>query len=127
MITTAAAYISIALIAIVIGFQVALAAGAPWGKVAWGGKYPGTLPRHMRIMSLVSILVLLLLGFILSVRAGLMFPEWHRVSRSAVWVVVAYCALGVIANAATPSKWERIIWLPVVFLMLVCSTMIALS
>ena len=32
----------------VIGFQLALALGAPWGTYAMGGRFPGVLPALMR-------------------------------------------------------------------------------
>jgi hypothetical protein len=54
-------------------------------------------------------------------------PGWEPVSRTLVWGVVAYCVLGVLANALTPSRWERIIWLPVVSGMLLCSILVALG
>jgi len=44
-----------------------------------------------------------------------------------VWVVVAYCAVGTVANAVTPSRPERRLWLPVVAAMLLCSLVVALS
>jgi hypothetical protein len=44
-----------------------------------------------------------------------------------VWVVVTYRALGVIANALTPSPWERIIWLPITLLLLGCSLVVAMT
>ena len=56
-----------------------------------------------------------------------MFPEWQPMSRTLIWVVVTYCALGVLANAATPSRWERRLWLPVVFGMLVSSVIVGMS
>ena len=56
-----------------------------------------------------------------------MFPEWQPMSRTLIWVVVTYCALGVLANAATSSRWERRLWLPVVFGMLVSSVIVGMS
>jgi hypothetical protein len=41
--------------------------------------------------------------------------------------VVAYCALGCLANAAMPSRRERQLWLPVVIAMLICSLAVAWS
>lgn len=113
-------------------FQVALVAGAPWGVLAWGGAFPGALPARMRMASAASVFVLLALSLIVLARAGSVFPGWMAasparvtVARKLVWVVVAYCALGVIANALTPSVWERAIWLPVTVLQLGCSVIVA--
>ncbi len=38
----------------VAAFQVALAAGAPWGAAAWGGAKKGVLPTEFRIGSVIS-------------------------------------------------------------------------
>ena len=49
-------------------FQLALAAGAPWGEAAWGGRHEGTLPTGLRVASGVAgvavypYLILLVLG-----------------------------------------------------------------
>lgn len=106
-------------------FQAALAGGVPWGSLAWGGRYRGTLPSNMRIASGASVLVLLALGLIVLIRAGLITVAWKLPADKLVWVVVAYCVLGVIANAITPSNRERIIWLPVTVLLLVSSIVVA--
>jgi hypothetical protein len=34
--------------AVVVGFRLALAAGAPWGEYAMGGRFPGRFPPAMR-------------------------------------------------------------------------------
>ncbi|MDP1861824.1 MAG: hypothetical protein Q8K82_24375 [Gemmatimonadaceae bacterium] len=79
----------------------------------------------MRLVAIFSALLLSTFALIVTVRAGLFLPEWGAASRTLIWGVVIYCALGVLANAATPSRWERRIWLPVVLLMLVTSVVVA--
>jgi len=113
------------LVGAAILFQLALASGVPWGKLAWGGKFPGQLPVHMRVASVASALLLLGFGMVVAARAGIALSHWQPVSQVLVWVVVAYSALGVIANAVTPSAWERIIWLPVTTLLLASSIVVA--
>jgi len=39
----------------VIAFQIALAAGAPWGAYAMGGAFPGQLPPAMRVTALIQV------------------------------------------------------------------------
>ncbi|MFV9507283.1 MAG: hypothetical protein AB4911_22255 [Oscillochloridaceae bacterium umkhey_bin13] len=108
-------------------FQVALAAGAPWGAVAMGGAYPGTFPPALRIAALFQ--AALLVGFVLVVlaRAGLILPAWSQASVWMTWVVVAFAALSLFLNLITQSALERAIWAPVATIMLVCSLMVALS
>lgn len=110
-----------------VAFQIALLFGAPWGELTLGGKYSGALPRSARLIPLVS--ALLLIGFAVFVvsRAGLAFSGLHAVSKYFVWVVVAYCALGCVANAITPSRRERMLWLPVIIVLLICSVVVAVS
>lgn len=112
---------------IVVLFQLALAAGAPWGEPAMGGKFPGTLPAAMRVATVVQILVLLLLSATVLARAGLVWPSWFNASRKSIWFVVAFTAVGTLLNLITSSKWERRIWAPAVAVMLACSLAVALS
>jgi cell division protein FtsW (lipid II flippase) len=60
-------------------------------------------------------------------RANTALAPLQNHSRSLSWVVVGYCVLATIANAATPSKRQRNLWLPVVVLMLLLSLVVALS
>jgi hypothetical protein len=107
------------------GFQIALAAGAPWGHLTMGGRFPGQLPSRMRGVAVLSAVLLIAFVLVAETRAGVMLIEWQPISRVLVWGVVAYCSLGVLANAITPSRGERMIWLPVVLLLLICSVIVA--
>jgi len=107
----------------VVAFQLAVAAGAPWGEFTQGGATSGVLPTAGRLGALLSacLLGVLLSACLLGVlamavlgRAGI--GPWRakrRLSTALAWIVVAYAAVAVVANAATPSAGERIIWLPV--------------
>lgn len=125
--TVFAAHVFAVLAVLVAAFQVALAAGAPWGRLTWGGKFAGQLPGYMRGVAVVSMALVMLFAGIVLVRAGVIWPSWQPLSRAVIWGVVMYCALGVIVNAATPSRSERMLWLPVVSAMLVCSLVVALG
>ena len=122
-----AAIIFCVLTSVVVVFQLALAAGAPWGQVAMGGKYPGRFPRQLRIAAVVQALVLVGLGAVVLTRAGLIFPQWLTASTWLIWGVVAFSVLALALNLITPSKWERIIWAPVAAGMLLCSVIVAVS
>lgn len=63
------------ILALVAVFQIALAAGAPWGRLAWGGAYE-VLPAKLRIGSLVSVLihVLAVLSLLIALGAGALPP-----------------------------------------------------
>jgi hypothetical protein len=115
------------LIAIVILFQMALLAGAPWGHLTMGGKYPGALPKNIRRVTLVSMLLLIGFALIVLTRAGVFMPEWQPATRVLIWFVVAYCGFGVFLHIITPSRWERIIWLPQIVLLFISSLWLALQ
>ena len=121
-----AAYVFMALVAVGAAFQLALAAGMPWGEFTLGGKFRGRLPGRIRVVSLFSACLLMLFACIVAASAGLVFHAMHSAASQAIWFVVGYCALGVLANAATPSRRERMLWLPVVSLMLTASLIVAL-
>ncbi len=113
--------------AIVVVFQLALAAGAPFGQVAMGGRYPGRFPTQLRIGALVQAALLSFLALIVLSRAGVGFPVLDPVSGWMVWIAVAISLLSLILNLITPSKWERRLWAPVALVLVVCSLLVALS
>lgn len=112
---------------LVILFQLGLAAGMPWGTAAMGGKFPGRFPTQMRVAALVQAAVLAGLGAVVLTRARLILPGLYLVSTWLVWGVVAFTVLSLVMNLITPSKWERIIWAPVVTILLVCSVLVGLG
>ncbi|MCI3923061.1 hypothetical protein MO973_22820 [Paenibacillus sp. TRM 82003] len=115
------------LIGAVIMFQLALAAGMPWGEYAMGGKFPGKYPPAMRWGIFPQIAILALLALLVLSRSGVLLPEWHSFSRSAIWFVVAYSALATFMNLITRSKRERSVWAPVSALLLATSAIVALE
>lgn len=89
-------------------FQLALAAGAPWGAAAWSGAHPGVLPENLRVASAVSAVVYATLGAVTA--TGLVGPTARRrilTGASGLMVV------GTAMNLASPSLVERALWSPV--------------
>lgn len=109
----------------VVAFQLALAAGAPWGAYAMGGAFPGQFPPALRIGAVVQAALLVALAAIVLSRAGLLLPEWSRASRRLIWAVVAFATLSLVLNLITPSAGERAIWAPVALLLLLSSGAVA--
>lgn len=114
---------------VVAAFQLALVAGAPWGEFTLGGRWRGALPPDLRAIPLVSAALLVAMAVVVAARAGLFAdpPFSEGVAAGWAWAVVAYCAVGSVANAATPSRRERALWLPVVLGMLASSLSVALG
>ena len=111
----------------VIAFQIALAAGAPWGAYAMGGAFPGQFPPELRIAALVQAVILAGLAMVVLARADIALPRWSQISRWLVWVVVVFSGLSLVLNVITPSVRERTIWAPVALIMLICSVIVAIS
>ena len=113
--------------AIVIAFQVALALGAPWGRYAMGGAYPGQFPPRLRVGAVIQAGLLAVLALIVLGDAGLVLPELSADYPWLIWVAVAFSAVSVVLNAITRSAVERRIWLPFAIVMLVSSLAVALA
>jgi hypothetical protein len=123
----AAAVFYAAVSAVVVAFQVGLAAGAPWGAYAMGGAFPGQFPRALRIAALVQAGLIVGMAAVVMSRAGLVLARWSRASRWLVWVVVAFAAMSLALNLLTPSAGERAIWAPVALLLLASSAVVAIE
>jgi len=123
----AAAYVY-AIVAIgVVAFQLALAAGAPWGEYAMGGAIKGQFPPELRVAALIQAALLAGFALVILARAGVISPRWSRISRWLAWVVVAFSAVSLILNLITPSASERALWAPVTLIMLISSGVVAFA
>jgi hypothetical protein len=110
----------------IAAFQVALAAGAPLGRAAWGGAHE-RLPRNLRVASAVAAGVWVLGALIMLAGAGFdTSPIPASVADRATWVVAGLLLLGGVMNLISRSRLERLIWGPVA-LVLVGLTVIAAS
>jgi len=112
---------------VVVAFQIALAAGAPWGEYAMGGAVPGQFPPALRIAALIQAALIAGMAMVVLARAGLTLSGWWRASRWLIWIVVAFLGLDLLLNLITPSAGERAIWAPTLGLLLVTSAIVAFS
>lgn len=111
----------------VVGFQVALALGAPLGRYAMGGAVPGRFPPPMRVAAVVQGALIGLLAVGVLSTAGLVLPDLAVAFPWLVWVAVVVSALAVVLNAISRSAGERRIWVPVAAVLLVSSLLVALG
>ena len=126
-ITPALAAVGIALLLGALGlFQLALAAGAPLGRFAWGGGHR-VLPRALRIGSLVSILIYALLTLVMLDRAGLVLWLPDEIAVPLAWAVAGYFGLGIGLNLASRSLPERAVMSPLAALLCALSVIVALG
>lgn len=120
-----AAWVYASATALVVAFQIALAAGAPWGEYAMGGVAPGRFPPSLRVAALIQAALLGLLAAVVLSRAGIALPGWAGASRWLVWVAVAVMTLALVMNIITPSSGERLLWVPVIAVLFVTSLLVA--
>ena len=113
--------------AVVVGFQLALAAGAPWGEYAMGGRFPGRFPPAMRVGAIVQAVVLALLAVVVLDAAGLVGLGWRASFPWLVWLPVVVSAASLAMNAASRTAVERRTWVPVALVMLASSLVVALT
>jgi hypothetical protein len=111
--TSILGYYYVVITIIVIIFQLALACGAPLGKFANGGKFPGSLPKKMRFIPFIQIAILLLFLFIVLIETKLIDHQFLALGSIGIWFVVVFFFLGSILNIITPSKPERVVWAPI--------------
>lgn len=111
----------------VILFQIGLAVGAPWGAYAMGGTNPGRFPPALRLIAGVQALVITCLAVVVLSDADLVLPALADGLGWLVWLAVGFSAVSVVLNAITRSSVERRLWLPVAFLMLLSSLLVAVT
>ena len=108
-------------------FQIAIAAGAPLGRAAWGGTQ-ARLPPRLRAASAVAVVVWILAALVALARARFdASPIPFTVSRWAIWVLVVLLPIGALMNAASRSPWERFLWAPVALVLALLCLALALE
>jgi hypothetical protein len=123
-----AAVVAYVLLAALAGFQIALAAGAPLGRLALGGKNR-VLPRGLRIGSVVSVVLYALFAWLISaaVARATDVGDYVYPAHPGIWILTAYFGIGVLANLASRSRPERFVMTPVAALLCGCCLLIALA
>lgn len=100
------------LLAVLAVIQIALAAGAPLGRFAWGGQHD-VLPRRLRIGSVVAIAIYAVFALFLMSMAGMVSVIGDPLLTIGMWVIVAYLAFGTALNLISRSKHERALMTPI--------------
>jgi hypothetical protein len=114
-------------LAAIAAFQLALIAGAPLGRAAWGGGET-VLPTSLRLASVVAIVAYGLAAAVVLRRAG--WPiRWisPRVARRATWALVMLLGLSAAGNLLSQSPWERFLMAPTALLLAVLTLIVARS
>lgn len=106
--------------------HVAMVFGAPFGRMAWGGKHR-VLPARLRVASGFAVLGCIASSIVMLSHVGLLslvHGTWLVVTS---WAVCVYFAVGAVRNAVSKSKSERYTMSVVNLLLAVCALVVALS
>lgn len=122
-------YCAVGLLGLVIAFQLAVAAGAPWGAFTQGGLIAGGLPTAGRLLALVSSAILLAFALAVLARVGRgpLSAAPSRLVAMLAWIAVGYSGIAVLLNAASRSAQERSTWVPVTVVLFVTSLVAVLG
>ncbi|MGP6086307.1 hypothetical protein [Antarctobacter jejuensis] len=112
-VTQTLAFVYAGLAVMPLAMHLAIAAGAPLGRLTVGGRFPGCLPPFWRAMALVQGALLATMAGAVLARAGIGTTALAPLFWPAVGLSIASLA----ANAASPSRPGRLLWTPVLFLM----------
>lgn len=94
-------------------FQLFLITGKPWGIYAWGGQHK-ILPAKLRIASGFSIVLYAIFAAFLLSKAGIVsIITSESVLATGLWILTFYFTLGILMNAMSRSKQERMVMTPV--------------
>lgn len=121
-----AALVGVVVLGCLAVFQVSLIAGAPLGRFAWGGQH-AVLPTALRIGSAVSLVLYGLFAALILQVAGALDVLQRGVADVAIWVLTGYFAVGVLMNAASRSRRERLVMTPVALVLAVVCLVLALQ
>ncbi|MGY1827189.1 hypothetical protein [Blastococcus sp. SYSU DS0541] len=121
---TGATVLACALLAGLAAFQVALAAGRPWGRFAWGGQHE-VLPTGLRVGSAVSVVLYALFAVVILQAAGLVTAVPAAVGDVGIRVLTGYFALGILLNGISRSRSERVVMTPLVLVLAACCLVVA--
>lgn len=107
-------------------FEVALAAGAPWGEAAFGGG-EANLSAGLRLAAAASVPLDIAIALVLLRRGGhrvwALLPQ--RWLPPAAWVLTGYFGLGTVLNAASRSPVERNLMVPTALALAALSACVA--
>ncbi|MDH7800058.1 MULTISPECIES: hypothetical protein [unclassified Rhizobium] len=107
-------------------FQIALAAGAPLGRFAWGGEQR-VLPATQRIASLASVAIYALAASFPLQKAGFITLWPAGWIEAGIWIIACTLAVSIGLNAMSRSRAERRVMTPVATILAILFFIVSLS
>lgn len=126
MIPIIAAAIASAVLLAMSVIQVLVAAGRPYGAFVYGGQHR-VVPRRLRIMSAVTVLLYGGIAAVLFAGAGLLPGQDAPFVRVAIWVLFAFFTLSIALNAISRSRPERMTATPASAVLSISTLILALG
>lgn len=120
------AVLGVALLGCLAVFQLLLVAGVPLGRYAMGGQH-AVLPLRLRIASVVAIALYAVFAVLMLQAAGAVDLLPGGFADVGIWVLTAYLAIGVVMNAVSRSRPERLVMTPVALVLTCISLVLALQ
>lgn len=120
-----AAVLATGILTALAALQVAVACGAPWGRLVWGGQHR-VLPRRLRIASAASVVLYAVFAWVLLARAGVLPGQDAVFIVVAAWVLFGYFTLGLVMNLASRSRLERWVMTPTCLVLALLTLVVAL-
>ncbi|MBG0510475.1 hypothetical protein I3J13_16970 [Agrobacterium sp. MOPV5] len=107
-------------------FQIALAAGAPFGRLAWGGAHR-VLPVRRRIASASAPLIYAFFASFPLQKAGYAHIWPSGWIEPGIWIIACYLAVSAGLNAMSKSRPERLVMTPVAAVLAILFFIVAFS
>jgi hypothetical protein len=114
------------ILSLVALLQVLLAAGAPLGRLAWGGEHR-VLPAKLRLGSVAAVPLLLLAAWAILARVDLVLPGTDvALVPVGTWIFGGLFVLNTLGNLASKSQVERIVMTPLTLILAACFIAVSL-
>ncbi|MCC3764920.1 hypothetical protein K3N28_17825 [Glycomyces sp. TRM65418] len=114
------------LLAALAVFQIALAAGAPLGRFAWGGRHD-VLPPKRRVGSAVVVAIYAVFALFLLSEADLISVVGEPQLTIGMWAILVCLALTGLLNLFSRSRFERTVMTPAALAPSVSFSLVTLS
>ena len=122
-----AAQVATVVFALVILLQALLALGVLPISMAWGGTQP-VLTTSLRLASLAAMVILAFAAYVIRRRAGLLGAgRPGRLVMVLSWVITAYLLLNTLANFASSSMGEKLLFGPLSLVLAVSCLIVSWS
>lgn len=105
---------------IIASMTMLVALGAPLGEFTMGGQFK-VLPKHFRVMAIVSFVIQVFAVFIILQAGGFMNPWFSAKATKYICIFFAgYLSINTVMNISSKSKKERYVMTPLALLAAIC-------